>query len=180
MATTPRELDDFDQGSRWTVKTLDSSRILHCLWRNFARKWRHSRWLDTVLSGFPGDPERRCDLIAEFLSIDGTGPPVAGVVENMTGPIHDMQIRFGEYCLRLRRELFYQRGKPTVPYQVVCGVLLLTGKAPADEWVTLLDDFECEIKVRFKILALRDLDAEVILREIVSNETSWDCCPMCP
>ena len=179
MAKTAVKVNDFDQGTRWAYKNLDSPRILQCLWRHAMRSRRFANWLDSTITGFPGEPERRCDTIAEFLSLNGTLPPVAAIAESMTASTSDMLVRFGEYCLRLRRELVYQSGKPTVPYQIVCGVFLLTGKAPKP-WVMATDDFDCEISVKIKIVALRDLDAEVILREIVAKETSWGLLPFVP
>ena len=171
MGEITLEADEFDQASRYVPESIDVG-VLACLWPDASRSRRFTRWLDTDISGFPGEPERRCDNIAEFVSFDGLLPPVAAIAESMSGPTLDMLLRFAEYCLRLQRLLVYQRN-PTVPYQVVCGIFLLTGKAPAEELVTVVDDFGYECRVRFRILALQELDAEVILQQIASNEVAW-------
>ena len=59
---------------------------------------------------FPGEPDRTCDTVAEFVPIDGEGPHRLLDVEVQAEPDSEMLDRCGDYAFRLRRERRYGRG----------------------------------------------------------------------
>jgi hypothetical protein len=64
-----------------------------------------ARWLDTQTAPFPGEPDRRCDTVAEFVSRSGTQPPWACVVEPQAQQQADFVVRLFRYLLALYEEL---------------------------------------------------------------------------
>jgi hypothetical protein len=120
----------FDQAARYQVKRNPPGFFR---WRvpAFAARFVFHTWLDTSRLAFPGEPDRICDTVAEFLPADGVGPRRVLDTEFQSRPDGDILERVGEYAYRLRRELRYgpgQEGK----YQVACLLLNLTGPAQAD------------------------------------------------
>jgi hypothetical protein len=94
----------YDQMERWAVK-LDPVGLLLWLLFGLDEDLIFSRWLETQSPGGPGDPERRSDLVAEFVSRNGRQPPWACVIEAQGQREADLLARLLEYLFRLYREL---------------------------------------------------------------------------
>lgn len=81
-----------------------------------------TRWLETQLAPFPGEPDRRPDCVAEFVSASGTQPPWACLVE----PQADFLARVVQYLTLLHLELrtgWRDRDR----YQMMAGILNVSG-----------------------------------------------------
>lgn len=86
-----------------------------------------ARWLPTQMVAFPGEPDRRCDTVAELLSHARTQPPWAMVLEVEARARARFVWRLLEYLVRLARRLRHgPQGRDV--YQIACGVFVLTGK----------------------------------------------------
>lgn len=94
----------YDQASRYAVK-LDPPGFLSWLLVGLDPDLRFSRWLDSQTIPIPGDPDRRCDTVAELVHSSGTGPPWALVLELQTRPDPEILDRVLEYLARFRREI---------------------------------------------------------------------------
>jgi hypothetical protein len=70
----------YDKAARKAIK-LNPYGLLLRLLIGLDRDLRFARWLETQLVPFPGEPERRCDTVAELVSVSDTQPPWACVVE---------------------------------------------------------------------------------------------------
>jgi hypothetical protein len=78
----------------------------------------------------PGEPDRVCDTVAEFLPVAG-GPRRLLDAEVQAEPDGAFLERAGEYAFRLRRELRYAQGRAG-QYRVAVLVLNLTGPTQPD------------------------------------------------
>src|SRR5689334_5670818 len=94
----------FDQAARFLIK-LDPGGFLHWLIASLQGVLLFSRWRDTQTIPFPGEPDRRCDTVAELSSAEGTGPPWLLVLELQTRPDPDIAERLLEYLASLRRQV---------------------------------------------------------------------------
>jgi len=94
----------YDQAARFAVK-LDADGFLRWLLSGMDADMRFRGWLDTQTVPMPGDPDRRCDTVAELAHGGGQAPPWAVVLEAQTRPDSDLPDRLLEYLARLRREL---------------------------------------------------------------------------
>jgi hypothetical protein len=120
-----------DQTARFAVK-LDPPGYLRWLLGGAGAELGFTRWLETQTIPLPGEPDRRCDTVAELIPADGLGPPWAVVVEIQTRPDPDMPDRLLEYLARLRREL--RHGPHGRDRYLVAGTLVsLTGPGPPPE-----------------------------------------------
>ncbi len=66
----------YDQSARYTAK-LDPAGFLCWLVPGVVRVWAYRDWLDTRTLPFPGEPDRTCDTVAGFVTLNGEGPPAA-------------------------------------------------------------------------------------------------------
>jgi hypothetical protein len=94
----------YNEAARYAFKHIYPEGFLRFLVSAAFARWKCTGWVNSQVVSFPGDPERRCDTVAELQRIEGDRLPVALVVEFETAPASDMYPREGEYCLRLRRE----------------------------------------------------------------------------
>ena len=115
----------FDQGAKYTIKTDPDGFFA---WRvpRFVARFAFAGWLDTTTLAFPGEPDRICDTVAEFVLRQGEGPRRLLDVESQSEPDPDILERAGEYGYRLRREKRYGPGQGG-KYRVACLLLNLTG-----------------------------------------------------
>src|SRR5438874_250762 len=91
------------------ARRLDSPGFLHWILEDFSwTAWRWSGWLDTQTVAFPGEPERRPDIVPTFERVAGDAPPLAIVIEFMSEVRWIILERLAEYAFRVRRELPYQ------------------------------------------------------------------------
>src|SRR5262245_34428384 len=117
-------MNDFDQAARHATK-LDPPESLRWMLPHLLARMKFRRWLDSQSAPRPGEPDRRCDTIAEVVDEDGAGPPWAVVVELFTGPDADAVDRSLEYLGRFRREMRhgpYDRDR----YQLAVVLVFLT------------------------------------------------------
>lgn len=120
-------------------------------------------WLDTRRIAFPGEPDRVCDTVAEFVPLAHEGPRRLLDGEFQTEPDGDMLERLGEYAFRLRRELRDGPG-PGGKYQVANLLLNLTGPPQAgilDMTEAALDDKGPHFTVAVRTLSTEDAAATV-------------------
>jgi hypothetical protein len=106
-------MNEYDPAARYGAK-LDPPGFLSWLLAGLDPDLRFERWLDTQTIPFPGEPDRRCDTVAELVSASGTQPPWALVSEFQSRPDPDIGYRLLEYLGRLGRELRhgpYQRDR---------------------------------------------------------------------
>jgi hypothetical protein len=94
-------MNDYDKGGRFAIKRLDPRGFL--LWLLVGlEELVFNRWLDTQAAPFPGEPDRRCDTVAEMVSPGHAQPPWAVVVE----PQAQWQAYFGVRLLQYELTLF--------------------------------------------------------------------------
>jgi hypothetical protein len=138
------------------------------------------RWLDTQSIPFPGDPDRRCDTVAELIDADGLRPPWAIIVELSTRPDPDLTDRLLEYLARLRRELRHgPHGRDR--YLLGAVVVYLTGSPPDPSLDMALpgqDDVALSWRVRPVPMARED--AVAMLAGIEDNRVSRALLPWVP
>jgi hypothetical protein len=160
---------DYDQGGRYLIRCRPAG-FFDWISRPFALAWEQNGWIDTSTLVFPGEPERICDTVAEFVHRTDRGRRLLMDVEVQPRPDPDMLDRMGEYGFRLRRERRYGRGRRG-KYQIVGVVLNLTGPAQAD----VLDSTEATLGgggVRLQVVqrTLREEDAVGTLARIASGD----------
>lgn len=61
---------EFDQAARFAVK-IDPAGFLHWLLPGLDPDLLFTRWLETQTIPFPGQPDRRCDTVAELTHQSG-------------------------------------------------------------------------------------------------------------
>jgi hypothetical protein len=95
----------YDQAERFAIKRLDPAGFLRWLLWGLDPDLVFYRWLETQLAPFPGEPDRRCDCVVEFVSASGTQPPWACLVEPQGQWQSVFLIRVLRYLLMLHEEL---------------------------------------------------------------------------
>jgi hypothetical protein len=167
-----------DQTARYTVK-LEPGGCLRWLLEGVEPPLTFTRWLETQTIPFPGEPDRRCDTVAEMVPADGLGPPWAVVVEVQTRPDPDMPERLLEYMARLRRELRHgPHGRDRYP---VAGVLVtLTGSGPAELNMVLPGPAGLGMRWRLGGRVLAAEDAGQTLVRIETGQLSAGLLPWVP
>jgi len=80
----------YDQAARFAAK-LDPGGFLRWLLAGFDPDLTFTRWLETQTIPFPGEPDRRCDTVAELVPASGLAPPWAAVIEFQTRPDTDIR-----------------------------------------------------------------------------------------
>jgi hypothetical protein len=169
----------FDQAARYTMK-LDPQALFAWLLAASGARLVFARRLDTQTIPFPGDPDRRCDTVAELVSLDGSEPPWALVCESQTEPDSDLPDRLLEYMARVRRDLRHgPHGRDR--YQVGAAVLSLTGTTPTDTIeMNLPAGVGVEFHWRFATAHFGEKDAPEILRRIGDGQESLCLLPWVP
>jgi hypothetical protein len=160
---------DFDQAGRYLIRRGPRG-FYTWLSAPFMQAWEQRGWIDTSTLAFPGEPERICDTVAEFILRGDPRRRCLLDTEVQPRPDPDMLDRLGEYGFRLRRERRYGRGQRG-KYQVVGVVLNLTGPAQPD----VLDITEATLGgagVRLQVVqrTLREEDAAGTLARIDMGE----------
>jgi hypothetical protein len=115
----------YDRYSRFAVK-LDPDGFLRWLLRRPDPDLRFRRWLESQPAARPGEPERRCDTVAELQHASGRAPPWALLIELQIGPDPDMLERLLEYLGRTRRDARYDP-QTRDKYLVAAAVVNLSG-----------------------------------------------------
>jgi hypothetical protein len=115
----------FDQAARYVAKRRPSAFFA---WQvpGLLAAWEFRAWHDTSRIAFPGEPDRICDTVAEFVHRADPDRRCLLDVEFQTEPDPDSMERCAEYAVRLRRELRHGPGQAG-KYLVVSVLLNLTG-----------------------------------------------------
>ena len=169
----------FDVASRYAVKA-DAAGFLAWLLPDLEPRWRFRRWLDPQSAPRPGDPERRCDTIAELADAEQMSPPWAFVIELFTRPDADAVDRLLEYLGRFRRELRhgpYHQDR----YAVGAALVFLTG-TPAVPVLDFSLPGQADVSLRFgaRRLAVAEQDAVAVLERIGQNRLGRCVLPWVP
>src|SRR5579859_4594852 len=100
----------YDQGGRYLIKRNPKG---FYSWRvpRYIAAFTFVGWADTRTLPFPGEPDRVCDTVAEFVPANGQGPRRLLDTEVQAEPDGDFLERAGEYGYRLRRELRFAGGQ---------------------------------------------------------------------
>jgi hypothetical protein len=169
----------YDQSARFAVK-LDAAGFLGWLLPGLPGGFHFSRWLETQNTPYPGEPDRRCDTVAELIDAEGLRPPWALVVELQTRPDSGLPDRLLEYLARLRRELRHgPHGRDR--YLMGAAVVYLTGSpaGPALD-MTLPGQADVQLIWRGRRVAMEDEDAIAALTAIGENRVSRALLPWVP
>jgi hypothetical protein len=132
---------------------------------------RWSSWLDSQSAPRPGEPDRRCDTIAELVHREGLSHPRAVVIELFTQGDADALDRTGEYLWRFRRGLRHgPHGQDKYPF--LPALIFLTGRCAEREVEADLPDEEVANTLQPRILELADEDAVAFLDAVEHNRLS--------
>lgn len=162
---------DFDKAARFAVK-LDAAGFLRWLLPSLDPDLRFTRWLETQTIPFPGQPDRRCDTVAELTHASGLAPSWMLILELQTEPEADILERLLEYLSRARRELRYgPHGRDK--YLVALAVINLTGPPPHSKLDMVLPgstgvSFHCQARG----LTFAQVEAEQTLADIRAGQTA--------
>jgi hypothetical protein len=169
----------FDQASRFTIKGSPPG-FFRWLAPRFVERFAFRDWADARTIAFPGEPDRTCDTVAEFVPIDGTGSRRLLDVEPQTEPDGEMLDRCGEYAFRLRRELRYGDARQH-KYHVISVVLNLTGPEQPRELDTRDADLDgAGIHLRVFQVTMREQDAAATLARIATDQPLRAVLPFVP
>ena len=97
-------MNDFDQAARFLLKA-DPAGHIRWLFPELDASLQFRKWLDSQSAPRPGEPDRRCDTIAELYDTTGASEPRALVVELFTAADPDATPRTLEYVGRFAREM---------------------------------------------------------------------------
>ncbi|MDQ2731264.1 MAG: hypothetical protein M3Y56_06360 [Armatimonadota bacterium] len=118
-------MNDFDQAARFAVR-MDPMNFMRWLVPDLPPTILFRQWLDTRTVPFPGEGDRTCDTVVEFIDIAQPGVAYAMPIEFQSQPDPNMLDRLLEYLARLRRELRYGPRRQH-KYQVISALVNLTG-----------------------------------------------------
>jgi hypothetical protein len=164
-------MNDFDQASRFQVKTYPEAHLAW-LFPRTAQLMRWTRWLDSQSAPRPGEPDRRCDTIAEVVHREGLTHPRALLMELFTQADAEALDRTGEYLWRFRR---YLRHGPhdQDKYPFVAVLIFLTGHcAEREVRADLPDEPDVVNTLKPRILELAEQNAVVFLDAVEQNRLS--------
>jgi hypothetical protein len=166
-------MNDFDRAARHAVKA-DPLGILRWVFPKLSARWRFERWFDAQSAPRPGEPDRRCDTIAELIDNEGTSEPRAVVLELFTDADPDADDRLLEYLGRYRRELRHgPHGRDRYPF--LAAMIFLTNSPQRVGWeADLPDERTDEVGIIFKpkLLAVDRESAIATLQAIEDNRLS--------
>ncbi len=163
----------YDQASRFAVK-LAPAGLLHWRLPLLDADLVFARWLETQNVAFPGEPDRRCDTVAEMVSASGQQPPWALVIETQSEPEPAMAERELEYVLGVRRQL---RHGPLGRDKYLVGALLinLTG-AKQDGRLDMAPPGRTQLELHWgmEVCTMSEESAATLLRRIAAAELPRD------
>jgi hypothetical protein len=164
-------MNDFDQAGRFEVKGYPQAHLAW-LFPRAARVMRWSRWLDSQSAPRPGEPDRRCDTIAEMVHQDGLTHPRAVVIELFTQADAEALDRTGEYLWRFRRDLRHgPHGNDKYPF--LAAMIFLTGHcAQREVKADLPDEADVANTLAPRVLEMEEQDAVAFLDAVEHNRLS--------
>ena len=160
----------YDQASRFAVKVAPAG-LLHWRLPKLDADLVFARWLETQHVPFPGEPDRRCDTVAEMVSASGRQPPWAFVIEVQSEPEAAMAERELEYVLGVRRQL---RHGPHGRDKYLVGALLLNLTGPAQSGrldMVPPGDTQLELHWGMDVCTMNGESAAELLRRIAAGES---------
>lgn len=166
----------YDQTARFAIKQ-NPQEFLRWLLPRLDPDLSFSRWLDTQTIPFPGEPDRRCDTVAELVHSSGLAPPWALIAEVQTRPDYDLPDRLLEYLARARREL--RHGPQDRDRYLVAGALLsLTGPRQPEVVEMLLPGMpEVGLHFGIRVVALETESAAATLEAIAQDQVGRSLLP---
>jgi hypothetical protein len=140
-------------------------------------RWQFHGFVDTSTVAFPGEPNRVCDTVAEFVRTGERHRRLLLDVESQSEPHPDMLERLGEYAYRLRRERRFGR-KGRSKYGVLSVLLNLTGRGqPRELDMTVEEVGGAGAKLIVVVRTLREEDAAETLAQTARGELSRPVLP---
>jgi hypothetical protein len=167
-----------DQTARFALK-LNPVEVLHWLLADLDPDLVFRRWLDTETIAFPGEPNRRCDTVAELVSSSGQGPPWALIVEVEARPRATILDRLLEYEARLMRKLRHGPHRRD-RYLVAVVLILLTGKRDELALEMRLPGTDLTLNWRGRVVSLATEQAHATLERIGRGELGRSILPWVP
>jgi hypothetical protein len=169
----------FDQAARYMTKR-DPAAFFGWVAATFVKNWRFRDWIDASNIAFPGEPDRVCDTVAEFVHRRNARRRVLVEVEFQAQPHPDMLERLAEYAWRLRREFRFGRGAAG-KYEVVNIVVNLTGRRQREELeLTQPDLGHAGPTIKAIVKTVREEDAIATLASVAAGELSRCVLPWVP
>lgn len=159
---------ELEQAAHFALKTVPSEAIAWML-PDLDADLGFTRWLDTNLIAFPGEPGRRCDTVAELVSRSGTSPPWALVLEVEARSRASFLGRAWEYAARLWRKLRHGPRKRD-RYLVAAVVLFLSGRKKDLQFSMVLPGTNVGFNGTVRSISLRLQQATTVLGRIGRGE----------
>ncbi len=167
-----------DRTARFALK-IDPPEVMRWLLPKLDPDLAFTRWLDTEMIAFPGEPGRRCDTVAELVSRSGQAPPWALVVEVEARPRATIADRLLEYEGRLLRKL--RHGPRRRDRYLVAGVLIfLTGRWRKLTLKMRLPGTDVGLRWKVQVLSLARESAAGTLERIGRGELGRSVLPWVP
>jgi hypothetical protein len=120
---------------------------------------------------FPGEPDRRCDTVAELLSKSQTQAPWAFILEVEACARSRFPDRLFEYQARAQRKLRHGPRKRD-RYLIACGVIVLTGRLRPALFKMRLPNTKLGLFWRARVFNMSARSARKILERIAAGELS--------
>ncbi len=159
---------DLDQTARYALK-IQPSEVMAWVLADLDADLAFGRWLDTETIAFPGEPNRRCDTVAELVSRSGQAPPWALVVEAEARPRASILARVLEYRARLLRKLRHGPRRRD-RYLVAAVVFFLSGHRNDLTLEARLPGTDVGHNDRIRAISLADQQALATLERIGRKE----------
>jgi hypothetical protein len=169
---------ELDQTARFALK-MNPAEVLAWVLGDLDPDLGFTRWLDTETIAFPGEPNRRCDTVAELVSRSGRSPPWALVLEVEARSRAAMLVRVLEYLARLLRKL--RHGPRRRDRYLVAGVVLfLSGRRKDLKLHMQLPGTDVVLSCAFRAVCLAEERAAATLERIGKGELGRSILPWVP
>jgi hypothetical protein len=169
---------ELEQTARYALKLVPSE-VLFWVIPELDADLAFVRWLDTQTIAFPGEPDRRCDTVAELVSRSGQSPPWALILEVEARARRNILARVLEYRARLLRKLRHGPRRRD-PYLVVAVVFFLRGEQKELEVKVQLPGTDIGHHDRIKPFSLATQNAAGVLERIGREELGRSILPWVP
>jgi hypothetical protein len=161
-------MNEFDVAARRAVRD-DAAGHVGWLLPHLPATLRYQRMLESQSAPRPGEPDRRCDTIAELAHEGGLGEPWAAVIELFTDADADASDRLLEYVGRFRREL--RHGPHGHDRYRFAGVLLFLTDGPESAGIDdALPGGDSVLAFGPRLLRLAKEDAVATMARIEDNQ----------
>lgn len=164
-------MNDFDQAARYIVKA-DATGHVRWLFPKLQTHLAFARWLDSQSAPRPGEPDRRCDTIAELVDTTGASGPRALVMELFTDADANACSRTLQYLGRFATEIRHGPHGRDV-YNFSAGMIFLTNRPGVVEIVSNLPADEATLVFRPRLRVLSEEVAIATLDAFEENRLGW-------